>query len=115
MKPRAPATRRLFRLPRRLRVTFEGKAFLLITLGIGIAAVNTGGNLLYLAFSLNLSLVVVSGFLSEWTLRRISLSARAASEAFVGKESYLRSPAPPPGSASRRSPCRPGSSSKTEP
>ncbi len=89
MKSRAPGTRRLFRLPRRLRVTFEGKAFLLITLGIGIAAVNTGGNLLYLAFSLNLSLVVVSGFLSEWTLRRISLSARAASEAFVGKESYL--------------------------
>jgi len=89
VKPRAPGTRRLFRLPRRLRVTFEGKAFLLITLGAGIAAVNTGNNLLYLAFSINLSLVVLSGFLSEWTLRRVSLAARAASDAFVGEESYL--------------------------
>ncbi len=92
MKPRAggrPRSFRLPRLPRRLRITFEGKAFLLITLGVGAAAINTGNNLLYLAFSINLSLIVVSGFLSEWTLRRVSLAARAASEAFAGQESYL--------------------------
>ena len=89
MKPPAERTHRLFRLPRRLRITFEGKAFLLITLGVGIAAVNTGSNLLYLAFSINLSLVIVSGFLSEWTLRRVSLAAHAASEAFAGQEAYL--------------------------
>jgi uncharacterized protein (DUF58 family) len=79
----------MFRFPRRLRITFEGKAFLLITLGVGVAAINTGNNLLYLAFSMNLSLILVSGFLSEWTLRRVSLSARAASEAFAGQESFL--------------------------
>lgn len=89
MKPRAEGTSPVFRLPRRLRITFEGKAFLLITLGVGAAAINTGNNLLYLAFSMNLSLIVVSGFLSEWTLRRVSLSARAASEAFAGQESFL--------------------------
>ncbi len=89
MKTRSGAPPRRFRLPRRLKVTFNGKAFLLITLGVGAAAVNTGSNLLYLAFSMNLSLIVVSGFLSEWALRRVSLSARAASEAFAGEEAYL--------------------------
>ncbi|MEW6720016.1 MAG: DUF58 domain-containing protein [Thermodesulfobacteriota bacterium] len=89
MRPGAGGLRRRFRLPRRLRATFEGKAFLLITLGVGIAAINTGNNLLYLALSMNLALVVVSGFLSEWALRRVSLSARGASEAFAGQEAFL--------------------------
>ncbi len=89
MKQRAARFLPRIRFPRRLRVTFAGKAFILITLGIGAAAVNTGNNLLYLALSMNLSLIVLSGFLSEWTLRRVSLSARAASEAFAGRESFL--------------------------
>ena len=78
-----------FRLPRRLRVTFEGKAFLLITIGVGAAAINTGSNLLYLALCMNLSLIVVSGLLSEWTLRGVSLTAQAASDAFQGEESFM--------------------------
>lgn len=89
MKPRTGEAARLFRLPRRLKITFNGMAFLLITLGVGLAAINTGSNLLYLAFSMNLSLIVVSGFLSEWALRRVSLSAHAASEAFAGQEAFL--------------------------
>jgi len=78
-----------FRLPRRLRVTFEGKAFLLITLAVGAAAINTGNNLLYLALCINLSLIVISGLLSEWTLRKVFFSTQAASEAFQGEESFL--------------------------
>lgn len=89
MTPRPPGASRRFRFPRRLRVTPEGKAFILITLGVGAAAINTGNNLLYLALSMNLSLIVVSGFLSEWTLRRVSLSVRPASEAFAGEEAFL--------------------------
>jgi uncharacterized protein (DUF58 family) len=89
VKPRSGLVPRRFRLPRRLRVTFAGKAFLLITLGVGAAAINTGNNLLYLALSMNLSLIIVSGFLSEWSLRRVSLTARAASEAFAGQEAFL--------------------------
>ncbi|HEY6097143.1 MAG TPA: hypothetical protein VIU83_03740, partial [Candidatus Deferrimicrobium sp.] len=80
---------RRFRLPRRLRVPFAGKAFLLVTLGVGVAAVNTGNNLLYLALSLNLSLVLLSGVLSEGTLRRVTLKVRPASEAFAGREAFL--------------------------
>ena len=80
---------RRFRLPRRLRVPFAGRAFLLVTLGVGVAAVNTGNNLLYLALSLNLSLILLSGVLSEGTLRHVTLKVRLASEAFAGGEAYL--------------------------
>ncbi|MGE5248141.1 MAG: DUF58 domain-containing protein [Verrucomicrobiota bacterium] len=87
--PAAEPTRSRFRLPRRLRVTAVGKAFLLITFGVGIAAINTGNNLLYLALCMNLSLIVVSGVLSERTLRGVSLSVFPASEAFAGSEAFL--------------------------
>lgn len=60
-----------------------------MTLGVGAAAVNTGNNLLYLALSLNLSLILLSGFLSEGTLRHIALRVRPASEAFAGAEAFL--------------------------
>jgi uncharacterized protein (DUF58 family) len=80
---------RRFRLPRHLRVPFAGRAFLLITLGVGVAAVNTGNNLLYLALCLNLSLILLSGVLSEGTLRHVTLKIRLASEAFAGEEAFL--------------------------
>ncbi|MGE5283821.1 MAG: DUF58 domain-containing protein [Actinomycetota bacterium] len=80
---------RRFRLPRHLRVPFAGEAFLLVTLGVGVAAVNTGNNLLYLAVSLNLSLILLSGVLSEGTLRHVTLKVRLASEAFAGEEAFL--------------------------
>ena len=84
-----PRLRRWFRPPRRLRITREGKYFLLLTLGVGVAAVNTGNNLLYLGLSVNLALVTLSGFLSEWTLRGVSLAIAPASEPFAGSEALL--------------------------
>ena len=83
-----PVTRR-YRLPRHLRIPFAGRAFLLVTLGVGVAAVNTGNNLLYLSLSLNLSLILLSGVLSEGTLRHAALKVRLASEAFAGGEAFL--------------------------
>jgi uncharacterized protein (DUF58 family) len=80
---------RRFRLPRQLRVPFAGRAFLLVTLGVGAAAVNTGNNLLYLALSLNLSLILLSGVLSEGALRHVALKIRLASEAYAGGEAFL--------------------------
>ena len=49
---------RLF--PRKLSLTREGKYFLLITFGVGFAAINSGNNLLYLTLGLLLSMIVVS-------------------------------------------------------
>lgn len=55
--------------------------FVLVTLGVGAAAVNTGNNLLYLVLGLMLSLIVLSGVLSDlvlWSIRaRRALPARA--------------------------------------
>lgn len=64
--------KRLFKFPRSLRVTTEGKWFIGILLFIGIAAINTGNNLLYLVVATLLSIIMISGFLSESTLRGVN-------------------------------------------
>jgi uncharacterized protein (DUF58 family) len=56
---------------RSIRLTSEGTRFLLFTIGIGVAAVNTGNNLFYLLLAMMLSVVVISGLLSEQCLRRL--------------------------------------------
>ena len=56
---------------RSLRLTSDGTRFLLFTIGIGVAAVNTGNNLFYLLLAMMLSIVVISGLLSEQCLRRL--------------------------------------------
>ncbi len=81
--------RERFRLPRGLRVTFPGKGFLALTLGVGAAAINTGNNLFYLAFGMNLSLIILSGILSEGSIRNVRVEIRSASEAFAGRPSLL--------------------------
>ncbi|HET7439644.1 MAG TPA: DUF58 domain-containing protein [Nitrospira sp.] len=56
---------------RSIRLTSEGIRFLLFTIVIGVAAINTGNNLFYLLLAMMLSLVVISGLLSEQGLRRL--------------------------------------------
>jgi uncharacterized protein (DUF58 family) len=56
---------------RSIRLTSEGTRFLLLTFGIGLAAINTGNNLFYLLLAMMLSLIVISGLLSEHCLRRL--------------------------------------------
>ena len=60
--------------PRALRITRAGWQFLGLTLVVGFAAVNTGNNLLYLIFGLMLSLITISGVLSELMLRKVRLA-----------------------------------------
>ncbi len=57
--------------PRSLSFTGEGKWFIGILFLIGIAAINTGNNLLYLIVATLLSLIITSGILSESTLRGV--------------------------------------------
>lgn len=61
---------RLFRR-RSTRITSEGVQFLLFTLAIGIAAINTGNNLFYLLLAMMLSLILISGIVAEHSLRRL--------------------------------------------
>jgi uncharacterized protein (DUF58 family) len=74
--------RRLF--PRRLRFTREGKIYVLVTFGVGFAAVNTGNNLLFLVLGLLLGLIIVSGILSEISLRGLEISRSLPERAQAG-------------------------------
>jgi uncharacterized protein (DUF58 family) len=74
-----------WRPPRKLRITREGKYFLGITFGVGIAAINTANNLLYLLLGLLLSLVVISSIMSESTLRGLQVTRRLPRRAQVGR------------------------------
>ena len=87
-----PWTRRLWarfrqrmRPPRRLKFTREGKFFVGITLGVGFAAVNTANNLLYLLLGMLLALIVVSGRMSELSLRDLTVVRRLPLRAQVGR------------------------------
>jgi len=55
-----------------------------VVIGLGVAAINTGNNLLYLLVSLLLSLIVVSGVLSEQSLRGLRLEADVPDEIYAG-------------------------------
>jgi uncharacterized protein (DUF58 family) len=68
---------------RYFRTTREGKAFIFVTAGVGLAAINTGNNLLFLIFGFMLSLIVLSGILSEIVLRRLHVSRRLPQRAFA--------------------------------
>lgn len=60
--------------PRSIRPTREGWWFLLVTVGVGLAATNTGNNLLYLLLAMLLSFIIISGLLSEQSLRCLAFS-----------------------------------------
>src|SRR3954454_22538212 len=64
------------RYRRHLKFTREGKLFVFVTLGLGFGAVNTGTNLMYLVFGFMLSLIVLSGILSEHALRKLRITRR---------------------------------------
>jgi uncharacterized protein (DUF58 family) len=78
-------TERRWRLPRRLKITREGKYFIGITFGVGFAAINTGNNLLYLLLGMLLALIIVSSIMSEVSLRGLTVSRRLPTRAHVGR------------------------------
>jgi len=70
------AVRARVQFPRQLRFTRDGKYFVLLTLGVGFAAINTANNLLYLVLGMQLALIIVSGVMSEVSLRDLVVSRR---------------------------------------
>jgi uncharacterized protein (DUF58 family) len=70
--------------PRRtLRPTRDGWWCLGAAVGLGFAAVNTSNNLLYLLVSLLLALIIVSGILSEQSMRRLRLRLLVPEEIYA--------------------------------
>ena len=75
----------------RLRQTFHyevtkaGVAYVLVTLVIGVAALNTGNNLLYIVVAAMLSAILVSGVVSALVLRGLELEVRLPEHVFAGR------------------------------
>ena len=66
-------------------VTRVGIVYALVTLVIGIAALNTGNNLLYIVVAAMLAAILVSGVVSAWVLRWLELDIRLPEHVFAGR------------------------------
>ena len=76
---------RLFHPRRTIWPTRDGWWSLLVVIGLGVAAINTGNNLLYLLDSLLFGLIVVSGILSEMVMRGLDLASIEPEEIHAGQ------------------------------
>jgi uncharacterized protein (DUF58 family) len=96
------AFRRMMRPPRRLRFARSGKIFCGGSLLLGVAAIATGNNLLFLLLGAMLGFITLSGWLSEQMVRRVEVrrkSPRAATAGHPARIAYeLHNPR-------RRMPC----------
>ncbi|CAN5913033.1 DUF58 domain-containing protein [soil metagenome] len=77
--------RRRLRPPRRLSFTREGRIIVVLSVGVGFAAINTGNNLLYLLLGWLLSFIIASGILSEQTLKKLTVERRPPPRVFAGE------------------------------
>lgn len=71
-------------------VTKEGLAYLGIILLIGIAALNTGNNLLFIVVSAMLAAIIVSGIASAGVLRGLDLEVSLPAHIFAGRRVLAR-------------------------
>ncbi len=71
-------------------VTREGMVYLAAVLVIGIAALNTGNNLLFIIVSAMLAAVIVSGVASAGMLRGLELDVSIPDHAFAGTSTLAR-------------------------
>ena len=76
--------------PRSLKITREGRWYIGALVLIGFAAINTGNNLLYLVVAMLLSLIIISGILSESTLRGLRVRRTLPTHAHQDKEVSLK-------------------------
>ncbi|HEY2031744.1 MAG TPA: DUF58 domain-containing protein [Myxococcales bacterium] len=74
---------------RRLVFTRIGRWYTALTVAIGFAAINTGNNLLFLILGLLLSSIVVSGILSEQSLKGIRIERRLPASAAAGEPALI--------------------------
>jgi uncharacterized protein (DUF58 family) len=66
-------------------VTRAGLVYIAITVVIGIAAINTGNNLLYIVVAALLSAILVSGIASALVLRHLELDVHLPEHVFAGR------------------------------
>ena len=74
---------------RKLKTTKLGWWFIGLTIGIGLAAINTGNNLLFLVLGMLLASIVISGVLSEQSLREVRIERRLPAGAAAGQPALI--------------------------
>ena len=67
-----------------VKITASGYIYIVVTILISVAAINTGNNLLYIISSLMLALMAISGIASLFNLFFIEISLRPPEEVFAG-------------------------------
>lgn len=75
---------------RTLQLTREGLGFIMILIGVGLGAINTGNNLLYLILAMCCSFIVVSGVLSEMSLKKLSVQGEAPAYLYAQEPGSLK-------------------------
>jgi uncharacterized protein (DUF58 family) len=68
-----------------VRITRIGSSFLVFTVVIGFAAINTGNNPLYIALTFMLGCLLLSGIASKGGLKHLAIELRGADEAWAGR------------------------------
>jgi uncharacterized protein (DUF58 family) len=71
-------------------VTRAGIIYVAVVLLIGVAALNTGNNLLYIVVAAMLAAILVSGVASAMVLRHLQLDVRLPEHVFAGQETLGR-------------------------
>jgi uncharacterized protein (DUF58 family) len=71
-------------------VTRAGVTYIVITVVIGVAAINTGNNLLYIIVAALLSAILVSGIASAVVLRNLELEIHLPEHIFAGRPALAR-------------------------
>lgn len=90
MATRRDSWRAWLKPPRTLKITRLGRVYLVLTVGIGLGALNTGNNLLYLVLGVLLSVIVLSGVLSERAIWDVEVRRLLPEGAFAQESFALR-------------------------
>ena len=75
---------------RTLQLTREGFGFIIILFGVGLGAINTGNNLLYLILAMCCSFIAVSGVLSEMSLKKLSIQGEGPAYLYAQEPGSLK-------------------------
>lgn len=74
---------------RNLEITTAGWLFIVLTLAVGFAAINSGANLLHVLFGCQIGLIIASGMLSENMVQRAQVQRRVSSPLHAGSRGAL--------------------------
>jgi uncharacterized protein (DUF58 family) len=90
-RKRTPLLRRwLSARGRSLEITRAGWLFILLTLAVGFAAINSGSNLMHAVFGAQMALILGSGILSEATVRRTVARRVPVGEVYATEPAAVR-------------------------